>query len=205
MAEPQRSDELAARIEEQRRMLEKRPDISQRLRDLSSSSSKNRIPAPAHKTRSPLIALLVTSGALLALIACVAVSVAIISGGIWAQTQLGAPSPSATVQDFYAALSTQNYPQAYNYLSSQARKELSEEAFQRAYQASDTLAGKVENYEVAGAVTTGSTVAVTVNVVRRGNTASAGVFILTLVQESGAWRISTIRQTGSVPATPQSS
>jgi hypothetical protein len=205
MAEPKHSEELAARIAEQRRMLEQRSDVSQRLRDLSSSSSRNHIPAPARKTRSPLMAVLITSAALMAFFVCVAASVAIISGGLWAQSQLGSSSPSATAQDFYAALSTQNYAQAYSFLSSQARKELTEEAFQRTYQASDSLTGLVEDYNVTNSAINGSTASVTVDVVRRGNTAIATVFVLSLVQDSGAWRIATIKQTGSAPATPQSS
>jgi hypothetical protein len=203
MADPQRSEELAARIEERRRMLEDRPDVSKRLRELSSSNSRNAIPAPARKIRSPLIALLVTAGGLLALFACVAASVAIISSGIWVQTQLG--SPNTTVEDFFAAIHEQNYAQAYGFLSSQARKEITEEAFQQVYLTSDTLSGTVVYYAIVDSVTKDSTASVTVDVVRRGDISVADVFVLTLTQEDSSWRIQSIQQNGSTPAPPQSS
>lgn len=202
MADPRRQEELAARIEERRRLLEERPDVSQRLRDLSSSSARNPI-APARKRRSPLIALLVTAAAGLALIVCVVASIAIISSGIWVQAQLG--SPNTTVEDFFSAVHAQNYPQAYGFLSSKAQSELSEERFLQVYQASDTLAGAVEYYAITTTATQGSTATVTVDVVRRGDSKTAQVYVLTLTQDNGSWRIATIRQTGSTAApTPAS-
>jgi hypothetical protein len=202
MADPQRHEKLAARIVEQRKLLEGRADVSQRLRDLSASSARNPI-APARKRRSPLIALLVTAIAGMALIACIIASIAIISSGIWVQTQLG--SPTTTVEDFFSALHAQNYSQAYGFLSSKAQSELSEERFQQIYQASDALSGSVDYYAITSTVTQGSTATVTVDVVRRGDSKTAQVVALTLIQENGSWRISTIRQQGAAPApTPAS-
>ncbi len=202
MADPQRQKELAARIEERRRLLEERPDVSQRLRDLSSSSGRNPV-APARKRRSPLIALLVTAGAGLALLVCVVASIAIISSGVWVQAQLG--SPNTTVENFYSAIHAQDYPQAYSFLSSKARNELSEERFQQIYQASDTLSGSVDYYAITSTATQASTATVTVDVVRRGDTTTAQVYVLTLTQENNSWLIMAIRQTGSGPApTPAS-
>lgn len=202
MADPQRHEELAARIEEQHRLLEGRADVSQRLRELSSSSARNPM-TPARKRRSPFIALLVTAAAVVALFACVTVSVAIISSGIWVQAQLG--SPNTTVEDFFSALHAQNYSQAYGFLSGKARSELSEERFQQIYQASDALSGAVDTYAITATLTKGSTATVTVDVVRRADPTTAQVFVLTLTQESGAWRITSIHQTGEIPApTPAS-
>ena len=201
MADPRR-EELATRIEERRRLLEERPDVSQRLRQLSSSSARNPI-APARKTRSPLITLLITGVAALALIACVAVSVALISSGIWVQAQLG--SPNTTVEDFYSAVHAQNYPLAYSFLSSKAQKELPEERFQQIYQASDTISDRVDYYAITSTVTKDTAATVTVDVVRRGDIKTAQVFALALTQENGSWRITSISQTGSTPApTPTS-
>jgi MecA-like transpeptidase family protein len=197
MTDPRRHEELAARIEEQRRLLEGRADVSQRLRQLSSSSARNPM-APARKRRSPLIALLVTAAAIMALFACVVASVAIISSGIWVQAQLG--SPNTTVEDFYSAIRAQDYSQAYSFLSGKAQSELSEERFQQVYQASDTLSGGVDYYAITSTVTKATTATVTVDVVRRGDTTTAQVFVLTLIQEGGAWRITSIRQTGEAPA-----
>lgn len=203
MADPRRQEELAARIEERRRLLEERPDVSQRLRDLSSSNARNPIAAPARKRRSPLIALLVTAGAGLALIACVFASIAIISSGVWVQAQLG--SPNTTVENFYSAIHAQNYPQAYSFLSSKARNELTEGRFQQIYQASDTLSGSVDYYAITSTVTQASTATVTVDVVRRGDSKTAQVFVLTLAQENNTWLITSIRQMGATPApTPAS-
>lgn len=202
MADPQRHQELAARIEEKRRLLEGRADVSQRLRELSSSSSRN-VMAPARKRRSPLLTLLVTGGAVVALFACIVASVALIGSGIWVQAQLG--SPNTTVEDFFSAIHAQNYPQAYGFLSHKAQSELSEERFQQVYQASDTLAGAVDYYAIMATVTQGSTATVTVDVVRQGDTKTAQVFALALAQEGGSWRITAIQQTGTAPApTPAS-
>lgn len=197
MTDPQLQEKLAARIEERRKLLEGRADVSQRLKNLSSSSARNPV-APARKTRSPLLALLVTAVAGVALIACVAASVAIISSGIWVQSQLG--SPTTTVEDFFSAVHAQNYPQAYSFLSSAAHNELSEAQFQQIYQASDTLSGSVDYYAITTTATHGSTATVGVDVVRKADTTTAEVFVLTLTQENGAWRIATIRQNGSGPA-----
>lgn len=197
MADPQRHQELAARIEEKRRLLEGRADVSQRLRELSSSSSRNLV-APARKRRSPLLTLLVTGGAVVALFACIVASVALIGSGIWVQAQLG--SPNTTVEDFFSAIHAQNYPQAYGFLSHKAQSELSEERFQQVYQASDTLAGAVDYYAIMATVTQGSTATVTVDVVRQGDARTAQVFALALAQEGGSWRISAIQQTGTAPA-----
>ncbi|HEU0025611.1 MAG TPA: NTF2-like N-terminal transpeptidase domain-containing protein [Ktedonobacterales bacterium] len=202
MADPQRHQELAARIEEKRRLLEGRADVSQRLRELSSSSSRNLV-APARKRRSPLLTLLVTGGAVVALFACIVASVALIGSGIWVQAQLG--SPNTTVEDFFSAIHAQNYPQAYGFLSHKAQSELSEERFQQVYQASDTLAGAVDYYAIMATVTQGSTATVTVDVVRQGDARTAQVFALALAQEGGSWRITAIQQTGTAPApTPAS-
>lgn len=203
MADPRRSEELAARIEERRRMLEDRPDVSQRLRDLSASNSRNAIPSSAFKRRSPLVTLAVTLGALLALVACVVGAVAVISSGIWVQAQLG--SPNTTVQDFYAAVHSQDYPQAYGFLSSQAQKEITLVEFQQSYVTTDTLSGAVESYAITTSTTRNGTATVTVDVVRRGDTDTATIYVLTLTQQNNAWRIAAIRQTGTGPAPTPSS
>lgn len=197
MTDPQRHQDLATRIEEKRRLLEGRADVSQRLRELSSSSSRNLL-APARKRRSPLIALLVTGVAVVALFACVVASVALIGSGIWVQAQLG--SPNTTVEDFFSAIHAQNYPQAYGFLSHKAQGELSEERFQQVFQASDALSGAVDYYAITATVTQGATATVTVDVVRQGDAKVAQVFALALTQEGGSWRIATIRQTGTEPA-----
>ena len=197
MADPQLLEKLAARIEERRRALEGRGDVSQRLRDLSSSSARNPL-APTRKTRSPLMVVLVTALAGVALFGCIIASVAVISSGIWFQSQLG--SPSTTVEDFYSAIHAQRYAQAYDFLSSAARNELSEERFQQIYQASDTVSGAVDYFAITASDAQTSTATVTVDVVRKGNTTTAEVDVLTLVQEGGSWRISSIRQNGSTTA-----
>ncbi len=184
-------------------MLEGRADVSQRLRDLSISSSRNSIAAPAHKRRSPLIALLVTAVASIALIACVVASIALIGSGIWVQAQLS--SPSTVVEDFFSAIHAQNYPEAYGFLSSKAQSELSEERFQEIYQASDSIAGAVDYYAITSTATHGASATVSADVVRRGDSSTAQIFALTLLQENNAWRISTIREMGSTPAPSRSS
>lgn len=197
MTDPQLQEKLAARIEERRRLLEGRADVSQRLRDLSSSSARNPL-APTRKARSPLLVILATAAACMALFACVVASVAVISGGLWFQSQLG--SPNTTVEDFYSAIHAQHYSQAYDFLSGSARSELSEARFQQVYQASDTLSGGVDYYAITTSNTRGSTATVSVDVVRKGDTTTAEVVVLTLVQDSGNWRIASIRQNGTTTA-----
>lgn len=199
MTDPRRHEELAARIEERRRLLGERADVSQRLRDLSVSSSRNPI-APARKERSPLTVLLVTAAGGMALLACIIVSIALISSGVWVQAQLG--SPDTAVQDFFSALRAQNYTQAYGFLSSGAQNELSQERFMELYQATDTVSGPVDSYTITSTVEHGSTATVTVQVVRRGDTATAQIYALTLTQENGSWRVADIRHTGSTHAPP---
>jgi hypothetical protein len=197
MSDPHLQEKLAARIEERRRLLEGRADVSQRLRDLSSSNARNPL-APARKLRSPLLVILATAAACMALFACIIASVAVISSGLWFQSQLG--SPNTTVEDFYSAIHAQRYAQAYDFLSSSARSELSEARFQQVYQASDTLTGAVDYYAITASTTQGSTATVSVDVVRKGDTTTAEMDVLTLVQDGGNWRISSIRQNGTTTA-----
>lgn len=198
MADPRRQEELAARIEERRRVLGERSDVSQRLRDLSASSSGHNPIAPPRPRRSSLTILLISVVSGIALLACVVISVALISSGVWVQAQLG--SPTTTVEDFFSAVRAQNYSQAYNFLSSGAQNELSKQRFQEVYQATDTVSGAVDSYTITATSTQGSTATVTAAVVRRGNLTTAQVYALTLTQENGSWRIADIHHTGATPA-----
>jgi hypothetical protein len=66
--------------------------------------------------------------------------------------------------------------------------------------ATDLISGGVQSYTVVSATTSGATATVTVDVVRQGDTTTAQVFQLTLVQQQQSWRISAIRQTGQTTA-----
>jgi hypothetical protein len=189
---------LATRIEQRRQQLGERGDVSQRLRELSASGS--RFPAPAARgRRSTLNTVIITSiaGAGLLLIAIVAVI--IIVSGVWVQSQLTS-SPSTTAEDYYAAVHQQDYATAYGTFSSGAQSALSEAKFEQTMRATDLISGGVQSYTVVAATTSGATATVTVDVVRQGDTTTAQVFQLTLVQQQQSWRISAIRQTGQTTA-----
>jgi hypothetical protein len=204
MPDAQRRAELATRIEQRRQELGERADVSQRLRELSASGSRFPSPAARHGQRSTLNTVIITSvaGAGLLLIAIVAVIV--IASGVWVQSQL-ANSPTTTVEDFYAAIHQQDYATAYAKFSSGAQGSLSEAKFEQTMRATDLLSGGVQSYAIATATTKGATATVTVDVVRQGDTTTASVFQLTLVQQQQTWRISAIRQTGQTTAPTPSS
>lgn len=204
MPDAQRRAELATRIEQRRQELGERADVSQRLRDLSASGSRFPSPVARRGQRSTLNTVIITAiaGAGLLLIAIVAIIV--IASGVWVQTQL-ASSPSSTAEDFYAAIHQQDYASAYAKFSSSAQSGLSEAKFEQTMRATDLISGGVQSYSVVSASTNGASATVTVDVVRQGDTTTASVFQLTLVQEQQSWRISAIRQTGQTTAPTPSS
>lgn len=195
MADADRRAQLATLITQRRADLQG-ADVSERLRDLSASGS--RFPAPPRPTRSPVKTAVVVSVALAGLFLCAAVTTLVVAGGLWVQAQLG--SPSTTVEDFYSAAHQQNYQQAYSYLAAPAQSAVSEAKFEQSMRATDLIAGGVQSYAVASTSTNGSSAAVTVDVVRQGNSSTADVYVVTLTQEQRTWRIVAIHQTGQTAA-----
>lgn len=189
--------DISGILEQRRRELNDRPDISARMRKLSQSSTHN--PAPvAPRKRSALITIVLATAAavfLLALIVSVGVAVA---SGVWFNNQLN--DPNQTALDFYSSLHQQNYGRAYGYFSSNAKKQLSQSDFTTQFSAYDSVGGIVESYSVEGKATVkGSTAVVTMDVVRRGNTTQAQQQTIYLTNESGSWKIDRIVLGKTIP------
>jgi hypothetical protein len=178
-----------------RRELSERPDVSQRMRELSRSSSHHA--ALDTTKRSPLLATLGIAAGVGLMLACVLSATAAVASGLWFQSRLSdAPT---TVQNFYSALHEQDYARAYSYLSTAAQKRTPQDAFTAQFTSLDEITGVVDTYTITSSSATGAGATVTVDVVRRGSADRAQTQTLTLVQQGGAWHIDTITTGGSQP------
>lgn len=184
-------------VERRRRELADRPDISQRTRELSQSSSRNPVIGPRSMSRKTTISLILGGLAVVALVACVASAVLVTAGGLWFQSQLS--DPGTTVQKFYSALHQQSYGDAYALLTPSARGRLSQSQFTDKYSSYDSVEGVVEDYPVQKSTIGTTTATFTIAVERRGNTSQATVETLTLVKVGSDWYIDSITQTGTMP------
>lgn len=196
MREGDRPRQLAALLEQRRRELSERIDISPKLRQLSRAA----VPAsllPERVRRSPALggALAVALIALAA--ACVLGATLLGASGLWLQGQLG--DPATTAQNFYGALHQQDYTRAYAYFSTGAQQRTSRTAFATQYSDLDAVAGVVESYAIASDDVSGGTATTVVDVVRLGDPTRAQAQSLSLVKQGGSWRIDAIAVGGSGP------
>lgn len=196
MKDPSRRKEVALLVERRRREIADRPDISQRTRELSQSSSHNSTAGLRSLSRRTTISLLVGGLAAVALIACVTSAVVVTAGGLWFQSQL--TDPGTTVQKFYSALHQQSYSDAYGLLTANAKSHFSESQFTDKYSSYDSVEGVVEDYPVQKSAVNANSATFTVDVVRRGNATQATVETLALVKVGGNWLIDTITPSGTV-------
>lgn len=197
MKDVERRKELAEIVARRRQELGDRPDISQTMRKLSASSSRNPI-GPRPMPRRTLLTVLAGGLAAVVLVACVATAIAVTAGGLWFQSQLN--DPGTAVQQFYADLHQQNYPDAYALLSPTLQAHITQTQFADQYNSLDQIKGIVDTYPVLKSVTGSSTATITVAVVRRGDTSTATVEVLGLVKDGNDWRINAITDSGTVPA-----
>lgn len=191
---------LAALVEQHRRELSERLDVSPALRQLSRVVLPQSL-LPGRRRRSPMLASFVVAAALALLLACVLGATGIAAGSFYLQGQLSDPTTSA--QDFYAALHEQDYARAYSYLTPAAQQRTSSAAFVTTYSDLDAVAGVVESYTIGDASVTGTSATVVANVVRREDTTRAQAQTLTLAQQNGTWRIDRIIVGDSAPAPSQ--
>jgi hypothetical protein len=202
MKRMERPRDLAARVAERRRQLAERPDVSQKMRDLSSSSSQNPKNSLQPK-RSPLLTTVALAAGVFLLVVCAVGATAVVASGLWVQNQLS--DPPTTAQNFYGALQSQNYARAYSYTSSAFQKRVSASAFNDQFSSLDQVGGVVDSYPIVSEKTTGATATVVVHVVRRSNTAQALTQTLTMVKDGARWRIDNIVNGEIVPvSTPAS-
>jgi hypothetical protein len=192
-----RRAELAELVEQHRRELGERPDISQTMRRLSQSSSWNSATNLQPKRRLRLRALVLTGAALVVLLACVAGTVAV----VWTNSvvQSGFSDPQNTVQQFYGALHQTNYAQAYSYFSGTAKAHLSESTFANLYGSYDRVDGIIQNFPVQSSVVHSSVAQVVVLVTRRGDDDTGQMQTVHLVSSNNTWYIDSIVVGNTVP------
>jgi hypothetical protein len=188
--------ELAQLVEQRRRELSARPDISQTMRKLSQSSSRNSV-APHREKRSTLRVLVVSGVAAAVLVACVLGTVAV----VWANSvvQSSFSDPENTVQQFYGALHETNYQEAYGYFSSNAKAHLSEASFEDIYSSYDRVDGIVQNFPIQSSVIRGNTAQIVALVTRRGDDDTGQLQTLHMVYTNNSWYIDSIVIGDTVP------
>jgi hypothetical protein len=200
MKDPKQRQELSMIIERRRKDLADRLDVNKRTRDLSElSASGSRYAAkPKDMKRSTTLTLIFSAVAVVVLLACVVSAIAVTAGGFWLHGQL-ADDPTTTVEKYYSALHAQDYAQAYSYLTTGLKAKTPESAFDDRNSSYDKINGIVDSYPIVQSSVKDSTAIVVVNVIRRGNDATAKQETLTLTQENGDWRINDIALGGDVP------
>jgi hypothetical protein len=188
--------ELAQLVERRRRELSARPDISQTMRKLSQSSSRNSL-TPHPEKRSKFRVMVATGIAAAVLIACVLGTVAV----VWANSlvQSSFSDPENTVQQFYGALHETNYSEAYSYFSANAKSHLSEATFVDVYSSYDRVGGIIQDFPIQSKVVTGNTAQIVALVTRRGDDNTGQRQTLHLVYTNNSWYIESIVIGDTVP------
>ena len=188
--------ELAKLVERRRRELSARPDISQTMRKLSQSSSRNSV-APHPEKRSSLRLLVVTGIAVAVLFACVLGTVVV----VWANSvvQSSFSDPENTVQQFYSALHETNYQEAYNYFSANAKAHLNESTFEDIYSSYDRVGGIIQNFPIQSKAVKGNSAKIVVLVSRRGDDNTGQLQTLHMVYTNNSWYIDSIVIGDTVP------
>jgi hypothetical protein len=196
MKRTERPRDLAARVAQRRRQLAERPDVSQKMRDLSASSSQN--PTSSLKPRrSPFLTTVMLAAGVFLLVACAVGATALVASSLWVQNQLNDPPTAA--QNFYGALQSQNYARAYSYTSAAFQKRIPAIAFNDQFSSLDQVSGVVDSYPIVSEKTSGDKSTVVVHVIRRSNKAQALTQTLMMVREGNSWRIDNILNGEIVP------
>jgi hypothetical protein len=187
MAESQRRD-VSSILEQRRRELRDRSDISDRMRQLSSSGGRHPN-SPKRARRPALLTGIVAASALAAMLLCAVTAIAVVANGLWFHSQLD--SPATTAQNFYGALHQEDFSGAYAYLSSAARSKVSQADFTQKFEAYDQVSGVVETYLVKSSAVHTSTATVIMDVTRSGMSGQAVEETLNFVKQNDGWRIDT--------------
>ena len=196
MKDPKRRAELSTLLEQRRRELGERSDVSQAMRKLSQSSSRNPI-GPQAKQRSNTMMIVFTVAAVVVMVACIVSTVALTAGALALNDQF--TDPSTTVQRFYSALHQQNYTLAYSYFSKNLKANVSQTAFSDQYSSYDQVKGVIQTYPIQSSAIGTTTATLTVAVTRRSNDSTAQIQTLRLVKEGNDWHVDGITLGGSVP------
>lgn len=189
MHEPDYHKQLAALLEQRRRDLANRPDVSMRMRTLSQSGT--RFPISMRRVRRPaLISMLIASAAILAMLILAITAAALVVSRVWIQGQVD--GPSVVVENYFAALHQRDYAHAYSYFSTAARALVPEGVFADKSRSFDTVDGIVETYAIEKSVVSGNHATITASVVRQANDTTGQSTLITLTKESGVWRIDAV-------------
>lgn len=192
--------ELASLVEQRRKELSERGDVSAVMRELSASGASHRRPDNTWKRPRPLVLALAAVG-VLGVIVCVFLVGLTLAGSIWVQNSLG--DSSSTVTNYYSDLKVQDYASAYAYFSNSAKAALPESSFASTFSGYDRINGSLQSFDITQTVAApNGEETVTVDVIRRGATDVAEIEVLQMVKENGNWRISDITRKGTTPATP---
>ncbi|MGE5333225.1 MAG: hypothetical protein ACM3N4_00865 [Nitrososphaerota archaeon] len=202
MSDAKTRPDLSGILEQRRRELSDRPDVSARMRKLSASNARNPVPVPPRK-RPTLLTMVLAGSAVMLLLVCGIAAAAAVASGLWFHNQL--TDPSQTALEFYGALHQQDYARAYGYFSNGAKARLAQTDFTSQFSAYDSVSGIVQSYTMDGdSKIQGSNAVVTVDVVRRGNASQAQVQTIYLTNQDGSWKIDRI-ELGKMIAAPDTS
>jgi hypothetical protein len=196
MNDSKHREDLSLLVEQRRRELAERPDVSQRTRALSASSSRNQIGRRSPK-RSSLRTLIIGVVAVVMVIGCATSAVAVVAGSFWLRGQLG--DPATVVQQYYSALHQRNYAEAYSYFTTPEKGRMSQDVFTDRSSSLDQLNGAVETYPVMSKSVQGSTATIVVQVTRQADMTTAQVQTLKVVKQGSVWRIDSVTAGAVVP------
>ncbi len=133
---------------------------------------------PARTPRGVWIAV----GVVAALVLVATIAVAVVGG--WLIGTAGGPSIAA--DQYYTAIKSQNYANAYGHLGAQLRQSLSQQAYTQQAQARDAADGIVTKFAYT-TIPMGDPADLTISVTRAGG--STYTMHLRLAKESGVWRV----------------
>lgn len=186
--DPARRREVAALVEQRRREIGTRADVSQRLRDLSASGSH--MPRPNVKSpKRPLVTYLAVGTAGFLVLVLVALLVVILAGRVWFQNQVSSPGDIA--QAYFAALHQQDFQRAYGYFAPAEQAKLSESAFAAQEQSFEQIDGIIETYTITATKAGGNAATVTMQVTRQASD-QPHTETLYFSQQNGTWYITSV-------------
>ncbi len=141
-----------------------------------------RVPVPAQRPPTSYRWLWLVVG-ILALVTLLGAAFLVVGAAIAVNTMGG---PAIASDQYYTAIRDQNYARAYRYLGAHLQVTLSREAFTRAAQQQDALAGKVSHYTYT-AVSIGDPADVTMTDTRANGTSYP--VHLEMRRENGVWKV----------------
>jgi hypothetical protein len=175
------------------------------LRDLEKTGAIARKASKTPLTRNQVLGL--AAGGIV-VVALVAVALTLIISALIVNNAVGGSGADTAVDNFYSALRSQSYTQAYAMLSPAYKADESQDAFTSYYTQLDTTEGTISAFTVDTPTTSGNQTLDTVHVTRsilQGQTPVDTYMLDTvhLVQTNGAWTIDSVDSKNlDITATP---